>query len=307
MSQNIRLSPSDAMQSFTIVTPVLNGWPRIRATVASVAAQRADADDCAFSVRHVVQLSTRSTDASREWLGKQARETASPSPFALREADDGGLYNAIALGFTPATTIASPFDILGWLNSDEQYLPGALDCVARVFAARPDIDAVFGDYLVLNAEGVPVSARRALPARLWYLRNATNYIFSCTTFFRRSLWDSLGGFNPAYRRVADKELYLRALARKARFLHIPAYLAAYTMTGHNASLDAAGLSEPLALRTQLGIPQSSVRRLLPRLCRNLEKALRGAYFPERVQTTLFDNEGAPFDFSGRLSPFWKWS
>jgi len=256
-----------------------------------------------FSARHIIQLSSRSTDASREWLEKHVR-AAAPC-FTLREADDGGLYNAIALGFAPST-VSSPRDILGWLNSDEQYLPGALERVAHAFATRPDIDIVFGDYLVLNAEGVPVSARRALPARLWYLRNATNYIFSCTTFFRRALWESLGGFNPTYRRVADKEFYLRALLRKAQFLHIPDYLAAYTTTGHNASLDAAGRAEPMALRTQFGIPQSPIRRSLPRLCRNLEKALRGAYFPRRVQTTLFDNTGTPFPFADRLSPFWKW-
>jgi len=34
--------------------------------------------------------------------------------------------------------------IVAWLNADDYYFPGALDRVAAVFDAQPDVDVVFG-------------------------------------------------------------------------------------------------------------------------------------------------------------------
>lgn len=277
--------------AFAIVTPVLNGWPRIRAAVASVAAQR----EHGATVRHVVQLHADSADPGGAWLASQ------PS-LDLRKARDTGLYDAIARGFADA-----PEPLLGWLNADEQYLPGALSRAAAVFEARPDVGFVFGNYLILDREGRLAAARREIPARRWYLRHGVNYVLSCATFFRRSAWEALGGFDPGYTRLADKELYLRALDRGIRFLHVPEYWGVYGMTGANRSTDAAGRSEPARLRQQVGAYRHAVARWVPRVCRCAEKYLQGCYGRRYIATAVFGDDGEPRSLRGVVGTRWRWT
>ena len=44
-------------------------------------------------------------------------------------------------------------DIYGWINSDDFYLPGAFERVARVFSERPDVDFIYGDALSVDRDG----------------------------------------------------------------------------------------------------------------------------------------------------------
>src|SRR5688572_3592389 len=53
---------------------------------------------------------------------------------------DKGQSDAINRGFARTRG-----ELLGWLNSDDTYAPGAFHAVAKVFAARPDVDVVYGD------------------------------------------------------------------------------------------------------------------------------------------------------------------
>src|SRR3954466_7754018 len=54
---------------------------------------------------------------------------------------DKGQSDAIHRGVARAGD-GSPNEILGWLNSDDTYTPGAFRAVADFFAARPDVDLV---------------------------------------------------------------------------------------------------------------------------------------------------------------------
>lgn len=277
--------------TFAIVTPVYDGWPHLRNAALSVEAQRREG----VTVRHIVQMHSDSPPQSATWLLQRAGNAE------LYQEDDAGLYDAIARGF--ARTNASAF--LGWLNADEQYLPDALERVALYFERHPETDIVFGDYLLLDEACHPIAARREIPARLWYLRHGVNYILSCATFFRRRVWETLGGFDPAYHRVADKEFYLRALSRGFRFAHLPEYLGAFTLTGRNRSADALGLVEPITLRRQVNAYPWLALRALPRLCRVAEKMLRGCYRRELVTTRLFDLEGQSVRIEARLGSRWR--
>src|SRR5665213_2075693 len=61
---------------------------------------------------------------------------------------DGGQSDAINQGFA-----RTPGDILGWLNSDDTYEPGAFGAVAEFFAANPDVGLVYGDANYIDAAG----------------------------------------------------------------------------------------------------------------------------------------------------------
>ena len=281
------------MLRFVLVTPVLDGWPRIRAAVASVAAQ--DAPE--LSIRHVVQISDRSTDPSGEWLRGQS------GVECFVEADTG-LYDAISRGFGKG---GDDSEILAWLNSDEQLLPGALARVAEEFRRHPEADVIFGDYLLLDANGRPTAWRREIPANAWLLRNGVNSILSCATFFRRRVWDSLGGFDPAFSLVADKDFYLRALAAGFRFRHLRgAPLAAYANTGDNATLrhPLLALREQARLREKAGARGPAVRRLARGL-RRILKSFHGCYGRRLLVMRLFGNEGRETAISTHVGTRWE--
>lgn len=275
---------------FLIVTPVRNGWPLIRAAVASVRAARAEG----VSLRHVVQLHSETDDECREWLEQQP-------DLELKVEDDRGLYDAIERGFRDGDE-----PLLGWLNCDEQYLPGALSQAAAVMDASPETDFVFGDYLLLDREGNPLALRKEIPARIWYLRHGVNYILSCATFFRRKIWEELEQFDPDFELVADKELYLRALRTGVSFQHVGYCWGAFGITGENRSQSTAALKEQRELRKKYGAYRWKPLRLLPRLCRILEKTLRGSYGQHRISTRLFDENGNRREVSGSIGSAWRW-
>ncbi len=279
---------------FGIVTPLLDGRSTFRACAASVQAARAVAPELA--VRHLV----RESDASAEPCESLARTFN----CAYVRAPDSGLYPAIATGLDNA--VAGGADILGWLNGDEQLLPDALRRVADAFNTNPALDLVFGDYLIATPDATVLAARREIPARRFLLRNGVNSILSCTTFFRRRVWERFRPFSPDYRLLADKHFYLRLIEDGAVIRHLPQYLGVYGATGKNASLAPLAIAEQARLRAEIGVGTRTPARALARLWRISEKLLRGAYLPLTIEVTLLDGAGRPRPFRGRVGTAWRW-
>lgn len=137
------------------------------------------------------------------------------APFLAhsQSARDRGQGDAINQGFDRATG-----DIVGWLNSDDFYLPGALFAVAREFLrGAPEI--VYGDALNLFEED-----NRALQywQGYWISRSFLQFggLFSShAIFWKRSvharLWDELNC-------NVDGELWQRLVpGRRLRYLLLP--------------------------------------------------------------------------------------
>jgi len=61
---------------------------------------------------------------------------------------DQGMYDAVNRGFR-----RSQGEILAYLDCDEQFLPGALKAVHGYFEAHPEVDVVFSDMVVTDADG----------------------------------------------------------------------------------------------------------------------------------------------------------
>lgn len=255
--------------TFSIVTPVRNGFPQLRRCVGSVRGQ------IGLDKEHLVQ-DAASTDGSVPWLRTQQDISTVSEP-------DMGMYDAINRGWS-----RSSGSILSWLNSDEQYLPGSLERVADLFAERPDLDVVFGDALLVDSGGALIAARREIPLRRAYVRGTFLYALSCTTFFRRSLLDEGAlTFNPKRRVVGDAELILALLKEGRKFSHIPQYLGLFGIDGANLSLHPAAKAESDEVSGRgsgplLGILASSGRRV--------EKALRGCYRRQSVEYDWAEDE-----------------
>jgi glycosyltransferase involved in cell wall biosynthesis len=116
---------------------------------------------------------------------------------------DGGQGEAINKGFARVTG-----DIIGWINSDDYYLPGAIQAAVKVFEENPDLGLIFGDVLAINGEGEPINV---MTYGDWGLDELLqfNIIGQPSVFFRRSVLEKAGALDLTYHYLLDHELWLR--------------------------------------------------------------------------------------------------
>jgi len=138
-----------------------------------------------------------STDGSRAIIERNRRRFSS----IILEPDQGPA-DGLNKGFDATTA-----DILGYLNSDDRFAPGALDFILRYFEEHPEIDVLCGAIRIIDEIGTP-SVRRRTPDKLDLRRYAyeTCFFWQQATFFRREAFLKTGGFNAASKTTWDGEL-----------------------------------------------------------------------------------------------------
>ena len=120
---------------FSIVTPTFKQPEWVRLCAASVA------DQVGVTFEHIIQ--DGGDGQGLEWLESMPRAHLFVEP-------DQGMYDALTKGISKATG-----DIIGHLNSDEQYLPGTFEIVHRFFTRNPEVEVVFGDAILIGADFTP--------------------------------------------------------------------------------------------------------------------------------------------------------
>lgn len=250
---------------FSIATPTRNALDKLRRCVGSVRGQEG------VTLEHLVQDAC-SGDGSPEWLAAQV-------DLRARSEADAGMYDAINRAWA-----RSSGEILSWLNADEQYLPGTLAKVATFFDAHPEIEVVFGDYIVADPQGRAVALRREIPFRRPYVVNGFLNTASCTLFFRRSLFErGLLQLDSRYRYAADKALLLQLSAAGVVIRRIPGYLAIFGIDGSNLSVHPQMEEEVEAIRQAHGAWRSRILRQLVMVGRRIERLLSGGYRHESIR------------------------
>lgn len=212
---------------FSIITPCLNPGPCLPLAVASVA------DQVGVTVEHII-ADGGSTDGTREWL-------ASRTGLRWLSGPDGGMYDAINKGLALAGG-----EVFGYLNCDEQYLPGALSDVAAMFDAYPEVDLIYGDMLVVAGDGALLAFRKSYPLRWPYIAASHMYVPSCALFWRRRVMSTGLGFDPRWRIQGDADFVIRILKEGFKAAHLGRYLATFTFAGANLGNTFAARAEMLA-------------------------------------------------------------
>ena len=197
---------------FSVVTPLFNGMPELKKCVGSVKSQASNH----INVEHLIQ-DGKSNDNSLEFLKNYLNSSNHFKPnykLIYDSKKDKGMYDAINNGWKISTG-----DIFSWLNHDEQYLPGTLMHVSKIFQNDNSVDVVYGNMIVIKKNGEPIAARREIPLKKIYVQNDFLYAISCTIFFRRSLFDEgILNFNSNYKCAGDLDLILKIL-RKNKKIH----------------------------------------------------------------------------------------
>lgn len=133
---------------------------------------------------------------------------------------DNGQAHAINKGFRVAKG-----DILAWLNSDDMYLPCTLSKVAKILSNVTTPALVYGGCMRFT-EGTPYTHGVFPPdfdaERLTYY----DYIDQPSTFWTRSLWETVGELNESYHYVLDWDWFIRA-SKIGKFIPLKEFLSIY--------------------------------------------------------------------------------
>jgi glycosyltransferase involved in cell wall biosynthesis len=174
----------------SIVTPAYNAMPFILETIESVQCQDYPA------IEHII-MDGGSTDGTQEILAKNPCLT-------WRSEPDKGQSEALNKGFRMARG-----EIIGWLNADDTYQPGAVSYAVEYLQTHPDVDLVYSDVQVIDEHNQPVRLAKAEPFTFERLL-VTNIVKQPTVFMRKRVLDALGGVKENLHYVMDYEFWLRA-------------------------------------------------------------------------------------------------
>lgn len=187
----------------SIVTPSFNQARYIEATIRSVLDQNYP------NLEHII-IDGGSEDGSVEVIERYSERLA----YWVSEPDEGQT-DALIKGFDRATG-----EILGWLCSDDLHEPRTLHEVAETFLRNREWQAVYGDGLWIDAESRPLRPRKEIAFNRFIWMYDYNYLPQPSTFWRRGLYERVGGLDPKFDLAMDADLWAR-FAEHAELRHVP--------------------------------------------------------------------------------------
>lgn len=186
----------------SILTPNYNGARWLARGMDSVLSQElAPGDELEY-----IFLDGGSTDDSL-----QIAEARRGRLAALVSEKDAGPADALNKGFRLATG-----DLIGWLNADDAYRPGALAKAIAAARAHPQAAFFFGQCRIVDEagreiRGFPTRVKNAcFPFSSRFLIQCINYVSQPASWFRRSaLRAAGGGLRTDFTAAWDYDLTLR--------------------------------------------------------------------------------------------------
>jgi glycosyltransferase involved in cell wall biosynthesis len=220
----------------SIVTPSFNQGRFIEKTVTSVLYQKYPA------LEYIIQ-DGGSTDDTHIIIEKYK------NLFKHCESKtDNGQTHAINLGFQHANG-----EIMGYLNSDDILLPGALAYIAEYFERHPEVDVVYGHRILIDEFGHEIG-RWILPPHDNKVLSWADYIPQESLFWRKRVWDKIGGrLDENFRFAMDWDMILRFRDVGAKFVRLPRFLGGFRIHIHqktSSEMSRTGIEEIERLRTR---------------------------------------------------------
>jgi glycosyltransferase involved in cell wall biosynthesis len=205
----------------SIVTISFNQGRFLEEAICSVLDQR-------YPNVEYILVDAGSTDGSREII-----ETYRARLGAILFKPDRGPADGLNKGFGMATG-----DILGYINADDAYLPGAFEKVAAVFEKNPSIDVVYGHGYLIDENNRIIRRLYSDPFDLRRYIYGGVTVVQQSTFIRREAFRAVGGFNVHNRTCWDGELILDLALRGKKFKLINQFLACFRI--HHTSISGSG-------------------------------------------------------------------
>ena len=201
----------ESWPKISIITPSLNQGMYIEDTIISVLSQNYPG-----IIEYIVQ-DGGSTDNTNAVINKYLSDITN-----FESIRDNGQSHALNKGFSKASG-----EIMAFINSDDIYLKGAFRNAAWWFNHLPSIDVIYGHRLIINSNNEDIGKWILPPFNARVLQHL-DYIPQETVFWRRSIWERIGGrINEEFQFAFDWDLFLRFTQAGAKIKRVPCFFSAF--------------------------------------------------------------------------------
>lgn len=204
---------NDAEPLVTIIVPAYNrAGGLLEATLDSILGQDYPHIEC-------LVLDDGSTDSTPQVLERYAK--AHPERMRWERHENMGQAKTLNRGFEMARG-----ELIGYLNSDDLFLPGAIAKLAGLLTENPDAALAYPAYRIIDENGeqladmVPPTYTAAKAIRLH------NCIVNVGAIYRRRVIEQIGGWDTSFVYLADFDWCVRA-SSVGPFLRHPEILACW--------------------------------------------------------------------------------
>jgi glycosyltransferase involved in cell wall biosynthesis len=211
----------------SIVTPSYNrGWS-IRSCIESLQSQSYT------NYEHII-IDGGSKDDTLEILNEAAK---GDSRIRFISEPDSGMYDAVNKGM-----LLAKGDIFTYLNTDDLYFPHTLEIVVNAFESRPEFSMLYGHWMSWHPE---TKFLEILPVLSYNVNDLISFAVlpQPSVFFKRQVFESIGGFDLTYKLLADNDFFSKAAVNGYKLERIDDYLSIQTV--HSGNLLAGNLEARL--------------------------------------------------------------
>ena len=200
----------------SVVTPAYNHAQFIERTICSVLEQGIPVEFAIFD--------NLSKDGTIEILKKY------DDRIHWVSEKDRGQAHAVNKGID-----ATHGEIIGWINSDDIYYPGAFQTMLAYFEAHPEVDLVYGDG---NHIGLADEILEPYPTEDWNFERLKDVCYICqpAAFFRRRVVAQVGHLEESLHYNMDYDYWLRIGMGGLKAARLPALFAGSRMYQENKTL-----------------------------------------------------------------------
>ncbi len=196
-----------------------------------------------------------STDATVDVIRPLSEEYR----FEWVSAPDAGQADAINKAFGMVDG-----EIMAWLNSDDLLMQRTLLYVGSYFDQHPEVDVIYGHRILIDENDEEIGRWVTPPYReeaLTYF----DYVPQETLFWRRRIWDKIGGnLNVDFHFALDWDLLQRFRDAGAKVVRVPRFLGCFRVHSNqktSAKMADVGKTEMSWLRPDFAADPQKRRRM----------------------------------------------
>lgn len=188
---NKELDESERL-TFSVVIPSYNQGKYLERTIKSILNQN-------YKKIELIIIDGGSSDNSLEVIKKYE----SSINYWVSESDEGQA-DALNKGFSKATG-----DILCWLNSDDIFLPETISTVNNIFITNSNTHFIYGNIYMINEDDKIIDYHKSIDFHFPTHIYVGGIFQQPSTFWKRELYNIVGGVNKEFRFCMDADLFAR--------------------------------------------------------------------------------------------------
>ena len=240
--------PTQAPLVISVVTACLNSEQTIRETIESVRTQDYSA------VEHIVMDGGSKDDTLKILAGY-------PHLRVFSEKDEGH-YHAMNLGIERARG-----DVVGILNADDYYRPGALSAIAASLAQHSDWEGLFGDFVFVDGQGHELYRRKEAIFDYDTMRYAFGYICHPALFVKKEIYQKFGAYRyKSFKNLCDYDFILRIAKARCKIGTLHQFIVNFRYHDFGQSLDKRVIRnferETWEIKKEHGVPGGFAGQIL---------------------------------------------